>query len=396
MNSTKPFSPFTLEKSWGFHNPVKVSFGRGVRQNLAQEFAGKTCLIVTTQRGRRQLTDDYLLGAFAADEEHIWVDTVTENPGLLALETTVEALRNQRFDAIVAFGGGSSIDSAKVLAIALSSQCAGRALRDLLAHPELHHGAQTRPLYAVPTTAGTGSEVTPFATVWDHEKRKKHSLAGPAVFPYAAYVDPALTDTAPEAITLSTGLDAINQAAESIWNNNATPITLELATRALQLGFGVLPGLVAGEDGGLRARDQMAECSLLAGLAISQTRTALCHSMSYPITAHFGVPHGLACAYTMPAVLEHNLAADDGRFINLAARMANGNEAHESLMARFSELNDRLGVAARIRQYVSAADDLQALTADMVTPGRVDNNLAPVTPHDIRRVLRRASASSLQ
>ena len=360
---------------WHFHNPVRLQVGRGCRQALLASLPERL-LVVTTQRGRRQLAADGVLGALAHNPQVLWVDSVTENPGLAYLQAEIDRLKPCRFDAVLAFGGGSAMDASKVLNVALSPTCQPHSLEALLRDAALHAGAQPRPLFAVPTTAGTGSEVTPFATVWDHQQKKKLSLAGPAMFPTSAWVDAALTDSVPLEVTVSTGLDAINQAAESIWNKNANPITLGYACRALQLGLSALPQLAKGE-GGTLAREQMAEASLLAGLAISHTRTALCHSISYPLTAHFGVPHGLACAFTMPAVLRHNLLAEDGRFA-WVAQVLTGSAQSSALLECFESLHQALGVRERVRAYLPDLPALLTLQNQMLTPGRAGNNLHTV------------------
>lgn len=328
---------------------------------------------------------DVLLARLIETSDVIWIDRVRENPGVNDLQKEIDSLKGERFDAALAFGGGSSIDAAKVLVAALAPECEALRLTEMLADVELLGTVTQKPLYAVPTTSGTGSEVTPFATVWDYEYRKKMSLASANIFPYAACVDPELTDTVPLEVTLSTGLDAINQAAESIWNRNATDLTICYANRALHLGLSSLPRIVRG-DGGAIVRDALAECSLLAGLAISHTRTALCHSMSYPITAHFGVPHGLACAFTMVSVLRHNLKADDGRFLRLAASLT-GREDVGALERLFESLVSDARVKERVLARVGRQEALLALAPEMLTPGRADNNLAPVTPKDIERIL---------
>ena len=374
--STPPPVHLHPRANWGFHNPVKLTVGRGCHQALVEQLTDQTVLIVTTQRGRRQLTDDTLLGALATQNRVLWVDTVRENPGLTDLQTEIDRLQGETFDAVIAFGGGSAMDAAKALNVALAPECREHSLKTLLAEPARHANARPKPLYTVPSTAGTGSEVTPFATVWHHEIKKKLSLAGPAVWPRAAFVDAALTDSVPLNATISTGLDAINQAAESLWNRNANPITLGYAIRALQLGFAALPKLAKGE-GGEAARDQMAEASLLAGLAISHTRTALCHSMSYPITAHFGVPHGLACAFTMPAVLRHNLQAEDGRFAQAALALT-GSTDLQGLVTCFDHLHEAMQVRERVVAEIPRLDALLALEGEMFTPGRADNTLADV------------------
>lgn len=128
----------------------------------------------------------------------------------------------------------------------------------------------------------------------------------------------------------------------------------------------------------------MAEASLLAGLAISHSRTALCHSISYPITAHFGVPHGLACAFTMSAVLRFNLPADDGRFTELAQAIT-GQRGLDGLIARFDQLHSELRIRARVQSFVPSLGALMALESQMYAPTRAANNLRPV--HDVKPLL---------
>ena len=372
---------------WSFHNPVKVTLGRGCRQQLVELLSGKNILIVTTKRGRQQLCEDSILSQLQSICKIGWVDSVTENPGLTDLQFEIDTLKqNTQYQVAVAFGGGSSMDAAKAINVALADDCRDYSLAELLKNPDLHQNAKPKPLITVTTTSGTGSEVTPFATVWHHEEKKKLSLASPAVWPTAAFVDAALTDTVPLEATISTGLDAINQAAESVWNKNANSITLAYAFRALQLGFDALPKLVLNEPDPL-AREQMAEASLLAGLAISHTRTALCHSMSYPITAHYGVSHGLACAFTMPAVLRHNLAAEDGRFAQLAMAL-NGDSNLEALVSRFDKLHETMLVKNRVIRSIPSLNDLLKLAPEMFTPGRADNNLADV--NDLVAILKQS------
>lgn len=380
---------FYSMSAWYHFNPVRIYVGEGVRTRLVEMFSSVQILVVTTPRGRRQLEQDPLLASLFSSNKILWMEDVETNPGLLGLQGAIDRFKYESFDAVIGFGGGSAIDSAKVLAVALSPELIGTPLATLLADPTLHKGVHPKPLYAIPTTSGTGSEVTPFSTVWDHVKRKKYSLAGPAVFPHTAIVDPDLTDGLPQSVTLSTGLDAINQAAEAFWNRNMTPISEGFSLRALQMGFVALPKLMVNADD-REAREQMSECSLLAGLAISQTRTALCHSMSYPITAHFDVPHGLACAFTMPAVLRHNLKADDGRFGRLATALAGKGASFMALVDSFDALHAELHVGTRVREMIGDLSALLPLASEMLTPGRADNNLADVDSTLVSSILSQA------
>jgi phosphonate metabolism-associated iron-containing alcohol dehydrogenase len=379
----QPFLFNQFHQNWQFYNPVNVTVGRGCRQTLLDLIIKQRILIVTTKRGRTQLINDKHLSKLLSQNAVLWLDSICENPSLTDLQRDIDQLKKKSFEVIVAFGGGSTIDTAKVIKVSLTAECCAHTLQELLDSPSLHADTKPRPLYVLPTTAGTGSEVTPFATIWNREAKKKLSLAGPAVWPNAAYVDAELTDSMPHEATISTGLDAINQAAESLWNRNANPITLSYSIRALQLGLNALPVL---SNFGITlktcdlniARDQMAEASLLAGLAISQTRTALCHSMSYPITAHFGVPHGLACAFTMPYVLRHNLQAEDGRF-EQAALAITGSTDLAKLVACFDWLHEAAKVRQRVKAMVPSLQALQTIEGEMYTQGRADNNLADVT-----------------
>lgn len=362
---------------WGFYNPVSLEVGRGCRTALEKALAdthAATLLVVASRGGRRRWESDPVLGRLAAQYALVWYDDVTENPDLPDLQAAIHRLGDTPLDAVVAFGGGSAQDAAKVIRQGLARPAV--PLAEQLGHPQHRTAPHALPLFAVPTTAGTGSEVTPFATVWDRQAKKKHSLAGQAILPSAALVDSELMDSLPAHVTLSTGLDAINQAAESLWNRRANPLTTGLAIQALVLGMQALPRLING-DAAIADRDRMAEASTLAGLAISQTRTALCHAISYPLTAHFGVAHGMACAFTMPAVLAHNLAADDGRFVRLATAL--GCAGPEELLTLFEQLNQQLGVRDRVRRDIPSFDALLALQDEMFTPGRADNNLSPVT-----------------
>jgi len=364
--------PFSPSAPWSFHNPVRVRCGRDCRSGLADALRDTRLLIVTTKRGRRQLVEDRLLAGLLQHNRITWLDTVQPNPDLLWLEEARRALGQANFDAVLGFGGGSALDAAKVLAVGLSGECRQTSLMALLLDASLVAAAQPAPVHAVPTTAGTGSEVTPFATIWDHTAKKKHSLAGTALFPSFAWVDPALTDHVPAEITLSTGLDAINQAAESIWNKNANPVTLAFATRALQLGLSSLPMLLR-QPRDSRLRDLMSEASLLAGLAISHTRTALCHSISYPLTAHFGLSHGLACAFSMLEVLRLAIEFDDGRLEYVGAALIGSATSKMQLIEYFETFTSQLEIGHRCRETLGTLEEVSMILPEMYTSERAAN-----------------------
>ena len=375
-----------LWQEWKFNNPVSILFGNKTRKCLIDELKSQKLLVVSSKRGKKVFCQDEHLSKLVESSCITWHEDVEENPTIESLSFSINNFKNFKFDGILAFGGGSSIDAAKILNVCLHESCLTSTLPQLLKYPSLHNDIKTLPLYALPTTSGTGSEVTPFATCWDNVLKKKYSLAGPSLWPYKAIVDPELAFTLPLAPTISTGLDAINQAAESIWNKNASSLSIEFATRALVLGVNSLRALIK-DISSHQARVGMAESSLLAGLAISNTRTALCHSISYPITAHFGVPHGLACAFTMLSVLKHNIQYDDGRFKQLAYRLTN-TYSYENLIQYISDVLGDAKVTSACRGYIPNLDVLTSLSTEMLTPGRADNNIGSISQSDLKRILK--------
>jgi alcohol dehydrogenase class IV len=160
-------------------------------------------------------------------------------------------------------------------------------------------------LWCAPTTSGTGSEVTPWATLWDLDAQPavKRSWSSSQGFADQAWIDPNLTLTCPEGLTRDTALDTLAHALESIWNHHANAITRPLAVRSARIVLQTLPPLMnKPQDQDLRG--QMSQASLLAGLAMSQTQTALAHALSYDLTLHENLPHGHACAVWLPMVLD--------------------------------------------------------------------------------------------
>jgi len=370
------------QPGWSYHNPVELRFGAGRLAELPELVGERRALLVTTPGfSRRGLTAQ--VADMLARVRPVIFDQVQPNPGLQQIERVGQDLRDQRAEVLIGLGGGSAIDTAKALSVVLAAGAPDMLRAHLQSNAPLAP-LSPLPLIAIPTTAGTGSEVTPFATIWDHECQQKYSLARPDLCPQVALLDPTLTTSLPADVTIATGLDALAQGFEAIWNHNATPISTLYALRAISLAFATLPR-VAADLGSLELRTRMLEASLLAGLAIAKTRTALSHSMSYPITAHYGVPHGLACSFTLPALLDFNAAEDDGRLADIAGYL--GLVSVPALGEALRLLLQTLGVDQSLRQYIPSRAALLELAPRMLTPGRSDNNLRAAGVEDVRRIL---------
>lgn len=352
---------------WGFHNPVKVRYGRGVRKSLHSDVVAKRVLAVSSERGHDQFGRDAVLSSL--EKGFTWIDSVKPHPTLASIEHAREQIEGYNFDCVVAFGGGSALDFAKALS-ALIGLPKGRTLRSLIADPQRLEYSTSLPLYAIPTTSGTGSEVTPFATIWDDENKYKLSLSSQSLFPTVAIVDPELADSNPALHAFASGLDALNQAFEAIWNKNQSPITNAIAPHAASLALEALPSLHRNPQD-TEARTKLSEASLLAGICISHTRTAICHSISYPITAHFGVAHGFACAFSMGEILK--LCVSQAPELLETVAWKNGNSSIDDLSIEMQSLLSMLEVPKKVRESTTGLQDILNLRTEMFTPGRSDN-----------------------
>jgi len=361
-------------------------FGNGTLEKLPEVVAKRRVLLVTTSGFTRRGVTSKVIQMLEPNVVHV-LDDVRANPDVSDLEDREQTVRELGIEVIVALGGGSVIDTGKVLSAVIGLDRKDRRLRERLGRGELNERDRRIPVVALPTTAGTGSEVTPFATVWERRSKKKYSMSGRSLFPETAIVDPLLTLSLPRESTLAAALDAVSQAFEAIWNRNANPITSLYATESLRISLSTIEALVENLDA-RELRTKMAYASLLAGLAISHTRTALAHSMSYPLTLHFGVPHGLACSFSLPAILELNARADDGRLAKLAHAL--GFLDTHALVDHLDNLMHRLRIKEWLMEYVPSIQALCTLIDEMFAPDRVTNNLVSVNHETVEAVLRRS------
>ena len=353
-----PEFPEETNPVWTYHNPVAIHGGAGALQRLPRLLAGRACLLVTFPEAGplglidrvRQLLGTQLKGV---------IDGIAPNPDVQWLSPLYEQVHREHaaVPCIVALGGGSSIDSAKALLCATPGGRFGELMEVLQSGGQLPDGAH-KALIAIPTTAGTGSEVTPWATIWDQAQGKKHSLHQRWTWPEAAVIDAELMASLPAAPTLASGLDALSHALEAIWNVNRNPASTALAVQAARRAMATLPALMR-DLRSLPLRGAMAEAALLAGLAFSNTRTALAHSLSYDITLRHGVAHGIACSFSLPLVLEMALGADEA--VDAALLSVFDAATPQAAVARLRSFLNSLGVATEPASYGVADDDWHAM-----------------------------------
>lgn len=366
--------------NWRYHNPVEIFFGPGAVDKLPSV---ERSLIVTTA-GAVQRGLPPALQSLIRREHSLVFDGVRENPTIEEVQEAVHMLRLQPISTLIAFGGGSSMDFAKALCFCLANP--GVSLQEIFEKNISLHEWAALPWTAIPTTAGTGSEATPFATLWGASSRKKYSLFSPALFARQAFVDPLLCLSLPWLATLASGLDAYSQCFESLWNKNASPVTAGFAHRAIGLIPNALRTLKKNPQD-RAARTAMSEASLLSGLAISHTRTALAHSISYPLTAHLNLPHGFACSFTLPAIWNANATAapDWAQETACALHFKNPAEVSVSMLQLFLDTQ----VNKEILKVISNYSRVYEWVGEMYTPERAENMLASHAASDIKAVLTR-------
>ena len=272
------------------------------------------------------------------------------------------------------------MDVAKIACVSIPAHQIGLEVHDLLSDAELFSRFKAIDCVQVPTTAGTGSEVTPFATVWDYTNQQKKSLSNPAMFAKKAFIDPDFLCEIPLEISISTGLDALNQAFESIWNVNANEFTRPLSRRAAELALQTLP-IIDEISKSAELREKLATASLFAGLAISQTRTSICHSISYPLTLKYGMPHGMACAFSMLEVYKYNSAfiKDDIEIIAFNLKK----DPYIVLKNIFSQYELNSSFAKALPNKSSFTDSIE----DFITAGRFDNNIKKCNRDDLINII---------
>jgi alcohol dehydrogenase len=360
---------------WSFHHPAEIFSGTKCIENFfsLHTHDKSQVLIVTTrgalERGYLEVIKDHVQN----DKLYIF-DQVRPNPNLDDLDKTIHELRNLKASSIIALGGGSVLDTGKTLSVTLPCVKDNPLHRHFRYKDQLQFDKKIK-LTAIPTTSGSGAEVTPFATIWDSSACKKYSLNHELLYPDHVLLKPELCLSLPLNQTLYSGLDLISHALESLWNINSNPITQGFAFQALNLANKSFSTVLDNPED-ITGRKDMQHASLLAGMAISQTRTAIAHSISYPLTARFNIPHGLACAFTLPALLESNQY-----FLKKISS--------SGIIEQTAEFLNMLDMAQQIKDY-SDEDSVLSLADQMLSSERSGNYIRKIDSNYVLGILKQS------
>ncbi|UCC52890.1 MAG: iron-containing alcohol dehydrogenase [Anaerolineaceae bacterium] len=373
-----------------FHLPTKIIFGKAAQAQVLlalAELNTKRALLVSDPG----LVELGLVSQFAASLQQAGVavatfTAVTSNPTSDEVATGLALARQHEVDVLVALGGGSPIDVAKGVALLLAN---GGAYADY----QWHGKAITQrswPLIAVPTTAGTGSEVSKVAVVSDPQNPFKKGVLSPLMFPHVAIVDPELTRGLPPGLTTATGMDAFIHALEAFVGKRANPFTDQLAISALQAAWTYLPRATAdGND--MASRQRMMLAALWGGMAMDHAGLGLIHALSGPLTSHTNLHHGLANALLLPYVLRFNLPAIPSARQQILNKLFGLDAAvdTEELINALEQFIAGLGLPLSFSQIDLELEDaeLDAIAEETTRMILIDNNPRPATAADCRKIL---------
>jgi alcohol dehydrogenase len=321
-NPAKPDHPALVRRGEGvtadgeFYMPTRVFFGRGVAGQAGTRIgglgAGRVMLVTDPGVEAAGLMAPVRDDLVAAGLDVVVFNQVEPNPRDIDCLAGAELARHARVDAFVAVGGGSPIDSAKCISLLLTN---GGHPRDWEDFGTLRH--TPRPVLAIPTTAGTGSEVSPSAVITDTERKKKMNLFDMRNCPQIALVDPDLTLSCPPSLTAASGMDALSHAVDALHCRLATPASDALALEGARLVASAIRAAYS-SPGDIVARAGMAQGSLTAGIAVGLTDVAGAHCLAEAIGGLYGHPHGYCCAASMPPIMEYNLPVSAGKYARLA------------------------------------------------------------------------------
>jgi alcohol dehydrogenase class IV len=319
----------------------------------------------------------------------VWSEAKQE-PTIRDFEAALAVGRETQADAVIGFGGGSAMDVAKLVAAFLSSP---QSVYDAFGIGKLQ-GRSTH-LICIPTTSGTGSEVSPIAILLDEADELKKGVVSPHLVPDAAYVDPLLAVSMPPSVTAATGIDAFTHCLEAFANRQAHPIVDNYAIEGLRLISGNLARAIAdGND--IEARTCVSLGSLYGGLCLGPVNTAAIHALSYPLGGEFHVAHGVANAVLLPHVLEFNLPAAPRRYAQVAIALgAHPGGTDEQIAKRgldlVRELLHKCGLPSRLSQFGIGASSVEHMARAAMTVQRLlEKNLRLVTEKDAQDIYRAA------
>lgn len=369
--------------------PTEIIFGRDSINQIGKKSAeyGSKAFLVTGRSAMKKsgITDKIVDLLKDAKMKDVYIyDRAEHDPSVKTVDDGVKLAKDGGYDVIIGVGGGSAMDTAKTIASLMKSEGSAsdyQSSREIV-NPGL-------PFIAVPTTAGTGAEITNNSVITDTEKKLKQSIRSPFMIAKVAIVDPMLTVSLPPNVTAASGMDALTQAIENCVSLTTNPFSDTLALRAISLISGnLVKAFSNGND--LEARENMALGSLLGAMAFANAKLGAVHGLAHPIGALFDVPHGVICALLLPYVMEYNLPVKVAEYAGIAQAMGIGGELNEETAKKGIKAIRNMLTEMKLPQHLSdlgiGKNDIP-LIARSGKGSSLDNNPRPATPEALEEVL---------
>ncbi|WP_067925160.1 iron-containing alcohol dehydrogenase [Alicyclobacillus shizuokensis] len=383
-----------LQRTFRYELPTAVEFGFGAVDRLpdhVRSLSGTRVLLVAdpgvVKAGVAEKVLEVLKKAHVPT--HVF-SKIQSDPDIQSIDDGVQVAFQHGCDLVVGVGGGSSLDTAKAIGLMMKNE---GNIRDYVGINKVpHKGA---PVIAVPTTAGTGSEITIWSVLSDRSRQVKVSVGSYFNCPDLALCDPDLTLTLPPEVTAATGMDALTHALESYVNKTTQPISESMSIRAMRLIATSLRQAVWQGDN-REARYNMLLASLMAAMAFNPTRLGLAHALAMPLGARYHIPHGVVNAILLPEVMQFNVVSNVEKFGDIAEifgcsrRGRTRRELAEEAVSVVRKLKEDIGITATLSDFGIKEAALPSVAAEALESGNVPVNPRRTTAEDLISICRMA------
>lgn len=380
-------------KEFEFSVPQNIVFGSGCLDRLpqlAKRLKKQKAFILSGPHLNKIGLVEKCLKLLESEGIETSLFTETEaNPSCETVARAAGLCKSEGADFIVAFGGGSPLDTAKAVAVLVTY---GGEIKDYEGGGKVK--GPVLPIIAIPTTAGTGSEVTPFSVITDHERNYKLTVSSNYLIPEYAILDPDMIETVPEKTAAACGIDALIHAIESYLSLAASPFSEMCSLRAIELIGKNIRAYVANRTD-KEAAGNMLLGSLFAGIAFSHARLGNVHAMSHPVSAYFDVAHGVANAILLPVVLEFNSLTDKGKYYDIYKHIAAAPVKKEKFIPQMlcdevKELLMTIGIPCKLSEAGVNDRYLAQMAEDAMKSGNIAVNPRSTCLQDILKLYQRA------
>jgi alcohol dehydrogenase len=383
-----------MVKNFEFNLPVRIVFGIGslgiVGQECSKLGTEKVMLVVDKNLVNTAAFAEVVDSLSKLNIKAAPFSDFTPDPDEQCIDRGLAELRKQSCEVLIGFGGGSAIDTAKAIALSATIPAPMKEYEGInkLSAPVL-------PVITIPTTAGTGSEVSSATIITSKVEKRKYMIKSPFIFPKVAILDPTVLTTLPKSVAASAGIDAVVHALESYISRRSSPMSEMFATTSLTLAARNLRDFAA-DRGNLEAGANMLLASMLAAVAMAQTGLGVVHALSHPLGARFHIPHGLACALVLCDCIEAMTGAAIEKFAMVAkimdpeARYATGTDYAKHLVGVFRKLLADLEVETGLGKFGVTEGDINIVVADSIKSGIAAFSPKEFSAEDMAEILRRA------